>query len=344
MKTLKKVILMVAIFLAVLIISNVSKAATVKVTGETLNVRKEASTSSDVIAMLSKDIECELLGEEGDFYKIKYKNYVGYVSKKYAEVIGKNGDNTLVEGNTNEQNTINNENVSNSENIDNSQSSSVEQENTTDNNQNSSNTVESNSNNENINNEATESYTGTEKTLPKNTDIRILPLIYSSVLENSKQDISVLVITEINGWSYIQTDEINGWVRTDRLNGKSTSSKNEQTDNKKDDETTENKDNNSQTTTKTGYISEEYVNVRSGPSTEDKVIKILVLNSEVTIIGEEGSWYKVKSGEDQGYISKEFVSDKKRETVSRSSEARTTKNETSNKNIEDSKKEKTTAL
>ena len=23
--------------------------------------------------MLSKDIECELLGEEGDFYKIKYK-------------------------------------------------------------------------------------------------------------------------------------------------------------------------------------------------------------------------------------------------------------------------------
>ena len=56
MKTLKKVILMVAIFLAVLIISNVSKAATVKVTGETLNVRKEASTSSDVIAMLSKDI------------------------------------------------------------------------------------------------------------------------------------------------------------------------------------------------------------------------------------------------------------------------------------------------
>ena len=232
MKTLKKVILMVAIFLAVLIISNVSNAATVKVTGETLNVRKEASTSSDVIAMLSKDIECELLGEEGDFYKIKYKNYVGYVSKKYSEVIGKNGDNTLAEGNTNEQNTINNENVSNSENIDNSQSSSVEQENTTDNNQNSSNTVETNSNNENINNEATESYTGTEKTLPKNTDIRILPLIYSSVLENSKQDISVLVITEINGWSYIQTDEINGWVRTDRLNGKSTSSKNEQTNNK----------------------------------------------------------------------------------------------------------------
>ena len=57
--------------------------------------------------------------------------------------------------------------MSNSENIDNSQSSSVEQENTTDNNQNSSNTVENNSNNENINNEATESYTGTEKTLPK---------------------------------------------------------------------------------------------------------------------------------------------------------------------------------
>ena len=68
MKTLKKVILMVAIFLAVLIISNVSKAATVKVTGETLNVRQEASTSTDVIAKLSKDIKSKLIGEEGDIY------------------------------------------------------------------------------------------------------------------------------------------------------------------------------------------------------------------------------------------------------------------------------------
>lgn len=329
MKTLKKVILMAAIFLAVLIISKVSNAATVKVTGETLNVRKEASTSSDVIAMLSKDIECELLGEEGDFYKIKYKNYVGYVSKKYAEVMGKNGE-------TNN----NDDDVSNSESMDNSQNVNAEHGNTTDDNRNSSNAVDNNSNNESIENETVGSHIGTERTLPKNTDIRILPLIYSSVLENTKQDINVLVITEINGWSYIQTDEINGWVRTDRLNERSTSSKNEQTDNKKDDETTENKDNNSETTTKTGYISEEYVNVRKGPSTGEKVIKVLMLNSEVTIIGEEGSWYKVKSGEDQGYISKEFVSDKKRETVSRSSEARTIKNnETLNKKTEDSKKE-----
>ena len=71
MKTLKKVLLIIAISAAVVSFSNISNAATVKVTGDTLNVRREASTSSDVIAMLSKDVECELLGEEGDFYKIK---------------------------------------------------------------------------------------------------------------------------------------------------------------------------------------------------------------------------------------------------------------------------------
>ena len=83
MKTLKKVLLIMATSIAIIAISNISNATTVRVTGDTLNVRKEASTSSDVIAMLSKDVECELLGEEGDFYKIKYQNYTFFIIKQY---------------------------------------------------------------------------------------------------------------------------------------------------------------------------------------------------------------------------------------------------------------------
>lgn len=56
---------------------------------------------------------------------------------------------------------------------------------------------------------------------------------------------------------------------------------------------------------------------------------MLALNAEVTITGEEGTWYKVRSGEDEGYISKEFVSETRRETVSRSSEVRTANSTTS---------------
>lgn len=324
MKTLKKVLLIIAISAAVVSFSNISNAATVKVTGDTLNVRREASTSSDVIAMLSKDVECELLGEEGDFYKIKYQNYTGFISKQYAEIIGDGNESTSTENNTN---------ADNEENTENNQNTSSEQENTASN-ENTSNTVESNSSNENIENntDATEnSGIATEKTLSKNTDIRILPLIYASILENSKEDITVLVITEINGWSYIQTDEINGWVRTDRLNAEGGTNQSNQSNNQNNQTTSTetNEETTSEYTEKTGYINEEYVNVRSGPSTEDRIIKVLALNAEVTITGEEGTWYKVRSGEDEGYISKEFVSETRRETVSRSSEVRTANSTTS---------------
>ncbi len=333
MKTLKKVLLIMATSIAIIAISNISNATTVRVTGDTLNVRKEASTSSDVIAMLSKDVECELLGEEGDFYKIKYQNYTGFISKQYAEIVGENNE---TDADENELTNIENE-----ETTSNNQTTNSEPENAT-NNDNQSNSTENGSTTENEGTNTVESEnnsTAIEKTLAKNTDIRILPLIYASVLENNKEDITVLVITEINGWSYIQTDEINGWVRTDKLNaGSGTNLGNESNNQKNDTDPSEqnsgNGNNSSDYKEKTGYISEEYVNVRSGPSTEDKVIKILTLNSEVTITGEEGDWYKVKSGEDEGYISKEFVSDTEK-TVSRSAEPRTTSENSLNKTNKD---------
>ena len=333
MKTLKKVLLIMATSIAIIAISNISNATTVRVTGDTLNVRKEASTSSDVIAMLSKDVECELLGEEGDFYKIKYQNYTGFISKQYAEIVGENNETDADENEP--TNTENEETTSKN------QTTNSETENTT-NNDSQSNSTENGSTTENEGTNTVESEnnsTAIEKTLAKNTDIRILPLIYASVLENNKEDITVLVITEINGWSYIQTDEINGWVRTDKLNaGSGTNQGNESNNQKNDTDPSEqnsgNGNNSSDYKEKTGYISEEYVNVRSGPSTEDKVIKILTLNSEVTITGEEGDWYKVKSGEDEGYISKEFVSDTEK-TVSRSAEPRTTSENSLNKTNKD---------
>ena len=333
MKTLKKVLLIMATSIAIIAISNISNATTVRVTGDTLNVRKEASTSSDVIAMLSKDVECELLGEEGDFYKIKYQNYTGFISKQYAEIVGENNETDADENEP--TNTENEETTSNN------QTTNSELENAT-NNDNQSNSTENGSTTENEGTNTVESEnnsTAIEKTLAKNTDIRILPLIYASVLENNKEDITVLVITEINGWSYIQTDEINGWVRTDKLNAGSGTNQGNESNNQKNDtdpseQNSSNGNNSSEYKEKTGYISEEYVNVRSGPSTEDKVIKILTLNSEVTITGEEGDWYKVKSGEDEGYISKEFVSDTEK-TVSRSAEPRTTSENSLNKTNKD---------
>ena len=55
------------------------------------------------------------------------------------------------------------------------------------------------------------------------------------------------------------------------------------------------------------------------------MIDTIEVNTQITLTGEEGDWYKVKYGTKEGFISKQYVSDKKVEvktqtTSSRSSE------------------------
>ena len=45
------------------------------------NVRKSASTSSDIVTILTKNTQVKILGEEGDFYKIQFQDYTGYIAK-----------------------------------------------------------------------------------------------------------------------------------------------------------------------------------------------------------------------------------------------------------------------
>lgn len=45
------------------------------------NIRKEPNTSSEIINTLLRNTEVQILGEEGDFYKIQYHDITGYMSK-----------------------------------------------------------------------------------------------------------------------------------------------------------------------------------------------------------------------------------------------------------------------
>ena len=280
MKNLRKVLLTGIITMVTLfIMTTLSNATTVKVTGDTLNIRKGPSTSEKVVAMLYKGTECELLGEEGDWYQVKYKNYTGYISKQYAETVG---EVSKPDDETNKDNS------------------------NTDNSQDNNNKVDDNQNTNNSNSENSNSSTETTKLIYKkfqsDTKISILPLIHSSHIGNAKKGEEVLILTQTSNWSYIQTDSVSGWVRNDILGEERTVGANAEPSD------------NPQFTEKTAYINEEYVNVRKGAGTSYKIVKVLTLNAQVTVIGEEGDWYQIKSGTDTGYISKEFVSDTKKVT------------------------------
>ena len=59
-----------------------------------------------------------------------------------------------------------------------------------------------------------------------------------------------------------------------------------------------------------GTVTGASVNMRSGAGTEYSVVTSLSKNATVTITGESGNWYKVKSGASTGYMSKDYVSPK----------------------------------
>lgn len=301
MKVLKKVLLIAILtVLSMLVITITSKAATtVKITGDTVNVRKGPSTDTKVVAMLSKGVECELLEEEGDWYKIQYKKYTGYVTKQYAQIVGETIENDSDNATSNDE-------------------------------------KEDNASNESQNIEQSIVY----KKLKQNTDIKILPLIHSSNIGTVKNGKTVIILTENKGWSYIQSDSISGWIRTNLLeNSEDNNSTTNNTDNGNDTNNTNNVEPENTFTERTGYINESYVNMRKGAGTSYDKIKVLGLNYEVTIIGEEGTWYKVKSGDDTGYVSKEYVSDSKKVTTRSNSTARNENREEANNDNEQEENE-----
>lgn len=313
MKNVKKVLLTgILTIVTLLTISAYTNAATVKITGEVVNIRKEASTTSNVIARLSENVECEYIGEKGNWYQVKYKNYVGYVSKDYAKLQGK------VSNNQENLNTTN------------TQSNTIAQNNNTQTNNQQTNQIANNSqgNNSQGNNSQTTA-TNTQPTqninkkFKQNTTIKILPLVHSSNIGNAKTSDIVFVLSETSGWSYIQTDEISGWVRTNTLE----EAKNTTTQVNANSSTSSKNDNHSTFNEKVGYISEEEVNMRKGAGTSYSIMKTLKLNTQVTIVGEQGKWYKVKSGKDTGYISKDYVSETKKVTNRSLTEPRTDKEE-----------------
>ena len=321
MNLIKKAIYgLTVIIIALLVFSGIVKATEVEITGDIINLRQEASTDSTIIIQIAKGEKCELLEEEGNWYRIKYGDYTGYVSKDYAEIVA---DSSSEESNNTESNNTTQEDNSNTTQ---EESTTTEQENNTNLGEEQNTTSEGSS-------ASNSSRTGKTN---KNTSVRIVPLINSSRIATLRNNTDVTVIEELNGWAYIQTDEIAGWVRAINLdidNSNSTkqpsNEKNEQdtnsnnsgntdsTNNDSSDGNTDNNsndDNNSDTTdnstdfSKRTMYTKDATNIRSKPSTSSDIIMLVSINTALEVIGEEGDWYKVNTSEGEAYVSKDLLS------------------------------------
>ena len=366
MNLVKKILAIIVILILILLVhTNISKAATVEITTETLNLRREPTTESDIVAQISIGDECELLGEDGDWYQVQYGEYTGYISKEYAKVVG-GEDNTGNENNTSDNNeTTDNENNTadgNTSDNENTQGSSNNGEDNTVNDNNSNEPDSTDTANQSNSSDTVKNVTGTTTA---RTSIRITPLINSSIIDTVANNTEVLVINQINGWAYIQTDEVSGWVRSDSLeidnstdsNGQSDAQTNQPDSNGDDDgssngtdsEGTGNNGSDSNTSgesdtsdfTERVMYTEDYVNIRKEPSTEAEIIMVVEQNTELTVIGETGDWYEVETSQGNAYVSKSAVSETRVSVTNRGNVDRTNNNvsESTNNNTNDKKSE-----
>ena len=277
------------IMLLLIVLSNKVQAQTATVTADTLNLRSEASTDSSIVKLLNQGEELDVISDEGDWLRVSSDGTEGYVSKDYVQVNEETQTTTPETPTETPTQTPTTENPS-------------------------------------------ETGTGTTVVTSKvnqDTQIRILPLINSNVLENISSGATVTIITSTNKWTFVETDTISGWILNSALEENTTSTSDNQTtentDNGNTDDTnsSENNDTTNQSsdtmydTAVTKYINGSSVYIRNEPSTDASIVISLIRNTDVTVTGENGDWYKVKYGDFEGYIFKELLSDEQTEQTNR---------------------------
>lgn len=337
MKSKKEIIVGIILAVLIILVSNKSMATTATVNTDTLKLRKEASTDSDVLSLLNLGEKLEVIEKAGDWYKVKVNNKTGYVSKDYIKVSEEVSNNNVEE-----------------ENVDNT--------NQTTNTQTPTETTVIEEQQEETNNQNT-SYINKELKIIKDTNCYILPLINSNILTNLKKDSKVTIKSEVNGWIYVETEELTGWILTSSVDiaNLDTQSNNEQVNSQEpkveeSNKTEKTEEQNTQTTTtetktqepkvtpvaeKTMYVNTASIYMRKGAGTNYEVVDSLILNSSVIVTGEINDWYQVKVSGKTGYIAKRLLSSKKtEESTTRSSEERTNNQEqTTTNNVVTSKGE-----
>ncbi|MDK0649463.1 SH3 domain-containing protein [Clostridium perfringens] len=245
----------------VLAVRALNKTGIVNVSSS-LNVRNEASTSSKVIGSLSGNSKVTIVGEEGAFYKIEYKGSHGYVAKEYIK--------DVTESNNGNQGTQTPEKPSTPE--------------------------------------------STEKTgivnVSSSLNVREGASTSSKVIGSLSGNTKVTIVGEEGAFYKIEYKGSHGYVAKEYIKDVTESNNgNQGTQTPEKPSTPEN-------TERTGVVNvSSSLNVREGASTSSKVIGSLSGNTKVTIVGEEGAFYKIEYKGSHGYVAKEYIKNIKDEVV-----------------------------
>lgn len=254
----------------------IALANTGKVTKETVRMRESASTDSNILVNMDYGDEVEIIGEEGEWYKVKYLDYEGYMFKEYVE----SSTGTVKESATPEPTA--------------------------------KPTVEPTEKTEEKTEEETKptkvNYAGAKITIEKESNLYLYPVLLSSRLIAIPTGTEITVLKEINNWIEVSYEGKTGWI----VKPKNATIENENVSNYTEESEEEETEVAATTTSRKGKANVDGVNVRETASSSAEVISSLSLDEEVNIIGEENDYYKISSDKiKEGYVAKRLIDEEK---------------------------------
>ena len=172
MNVIKKVFFIaLMIWMLFLVISNANVGT---INTDAVRIRREPTTSSDVIVIANKNEEVEIIEKANEWYKVKYGIYTGYVRNDLLNVV----ENTVTNSNA-EQNVETKPEVENTGNT-----------------------------NNNANVEAQE----IQYVVKDTTNVKILPSISSSSITSIEKGTNINIVTRMNNWVCIELNSKTGWI------------------------------------------------------------------------------------------------------------------------------------
>ena len=273
---------------------NISFAANSgKISSETVRLRAEPKTDAKVLDLVSVGSDVEILEEQGEWYKVKYKDLTGYIR---SDLLTVNKEEQATEAT---QETIQEDNKT-EEATENQEEPKTEEQAQT------------------ATEEVKEDITISQSyKLVSDVKFKIIPLINGMDVVDVNKDTSVKVLEKINEWIKVQTTingvETEGWIRKDRVDYSNTLTV-EVEEEKAEEKDEETKTEEQANTTKTMYVNTQTVNLREAADKNSKVLKQLEINTQVTVISSANGWASVDVNGVKGYISESLLSDTKQET------------------------------
>lgn len=282
MKDLKRISIIFLLTIIMLTINSLAITGTVNAPNG-LILRKEASKSGEIIMTISDKSKVEAIEKSGEWYKVKYGNYEGYLFAEYVDL-----EDDIEEPVVEEEKP---------------QTQEPQDEQPIEDNQNQEETIQTEEPQEQANEFSKQVQT------QSNIKVYILPSVTASVINNIETGKTITINKELNEWVNITFENKNGWVRKSLVENAVVVSAQEKSP-EEVTQTEEPKQNETAFEVKKGYIDADMsVNVRETASTSATVLITLNPNTQVTVIGEENDFYKIEYKEYTGYVAKRLISD-----------------------------------